>query len=77
MPKAEPNILAVLQSFVGEVDGVQVHFQKGDLVDADYEAATKWPAMFGPAQVRFSSKPAKPEPKVEQATAAPGEKRGR
>jgi predicted component of type VI protein secretion system len=57
--------VVVLQSFVGNLDGADLHFKAGDLFPADDKAAKKWPHLFGPSQ-----------PSLEQATAGPGEKRG-
>ena len=54
----------VKQSFIGNLGGGDLHFRAGDLFAADHQAVKKWPHLFGPSQ-----------PVVEQATAAPGEKR--
>jgi hypothetical protein len=67
------TILQVKTSFSATLDGGPVFFRAGELIDADHPAVKKWPQYFGPANVDHRSKP---EPKVEQATAAPGEKRG-
>ena len=56
----------VLQSFVGNVDGGDLHFHAGDLYASDHKAAKKWPHLFGPFQPAV----------IESASAAPGEKRG-
>lgn len=66
-PSAAP--LVALQSFVGRLGGADVTFKAGDQVAAGHPAAKKWPHLFGPI-ARDSG------PRVEQATAAPGEKRG-
>jgi hypothetical protein len=65
---SEPRV--VLEGFIGSVDGEERAFRTGDLVAADDPAIAKWPQFFGP-QVIGSDRPP-----VEQATAAPGEKRG-
>ena len=61
--------LIVLESFVGTVDGEERLFRIGDPVRASDPAVKKWPQFFGP--IEYFNKPL-----VEQATAAPGEKRG-
>ena len=71
MPKApEPNILRATVSFIAAIDGIDVPVKAGDLADASSAVAKKYPTLFGPAEVRFAG------PRIEQATAAPGEKRG-
>jgi hypothetical protein len=64
---AEP--LVTLESFIGIVSGDERFFRAGELVRSDDPAVKKWPARFGPARFVHDA------PKVEQATAAPGEKR--
>jgi hypothetical protein len=71
---ARDTILQAKTSFSATIDGESVFFREGDLVDADHSAVKTWPLYFGPPKVTHR---AKPEPVVEQATAAPGEKRGR
>ena len=63
--------LIVLQSFIGKVkDGDEDRvFREGENIRANDPAVKKWPAMFGEPRY-MHDKP------VEQATAAPGEKRG-
>lgn len=61
------DTLVVLDSFVGSVGDEERTFRKGDLVRSSDPAVKKWPHLFGPA--RFA------HDRVEQATAAPGEKR--
>ena len=58
--------VVVLQSFVGNLDGGDLHFHAGDLYASDHKAAKKWPHLFGPFQPAV----------IESASAAPGEKRG-
>jgi hypothetical protein len=73
MANVADSVLQARTSFTATIDGVQVAFHKGDLVDADHPAVKKWPQSFGPLKVQHRS------PKggrIEQATAAPGEKRG-
>lgn len=69
---AEPTaLLEVLTPFNGE-DGET--FKKGDPIEADHWAVKKWPHFFRPLVLRHPVK--RPAGRVEQATAAPGEKRG-
>jgi hypothetical protein len=67
MAKAEYYM--VRESFVGELDGEAVEYHKGEVVAGDDPAVRRWPESFGPLVVRSRSV-------IEQATAAPGEKRG-
>jgi len=70
MPKAPaPLIVQAATAFIARVDGQDVPVKKGDLADADSAIAKKYPSLFVPVAVRFAGR-------VEQATAAPGEKRG-
>lgn len=68
------SVLQATASFIARVGGVDVSIREGDLADADAEIVKKYPTLFGPAAVRFTAPPARG--KVEQATKAPGEKRG-
>jgi len=74
MAKAtEPrNIVVAVESFVGGIGGSDYRVTKGDMFESDDPVVKKWPALFVPLELRHSS----PTPRVEQATAAPGEKRG-
>jgi hypothetical protein len=65
---AEPQIVMALTSFVGPAALTVI---KGDLFAADDPIVKKYPTLFGPPALRRSV-----EPRIEQATAAPGEKRG-
>ena len=67
---SKPMYYTVTESLIGTLDGVDVEYHKGEVVDADDPAVRKWPHHFGPLEVRSTG------PRVEQATAAPGEKRG-
>jgi hypothetical protein len=60
--------MVVLQSFVGRVHDADVHFRQGESIDSAHPAVKKWPHFFGPTLLRHAE--------IEQATAAPGEKRG-
>lgn len=64
---ATPDALVVLESFVGNIDGEDRTFRAGDLIRSTDPAVKKWPTLFGAA--RFT------HDRIEQATAAPGEKR--
>jgi hypothetical protein len=73
MPKftAKPEgILRATTSFIARVGAEDVMVKAGDLADADSAIVKAHPALFEPAIVRFAGT------RVEQATAAPGEKRG-
>ena len=48
-----------------------IDIRKGDLFASDDPAVHKWPQHFGPVTLRSSG-----GSRIEQATAAPGEKRG-
>lgn len=74
MPRATTPSASIVQantSFVALVGRDEVPVKKGDLADADSAVAKKYPTLFEPVAVRFTG-----GPRVEQATAAPGEKRG-
>jgi len=71
---AKDDIYQVTTTFVITLDDRDVEYHVGEIVDADDPARKRVPEHFGP--VEFKHRTAKPAP-VEQATAAPGEKRGR
>jgi hypothetical protein len=64
------DVMIVLESFTGRLDGRQVTYIKGEAVAANDPAVAKWPALFGPVPLRHAK-----IAEIEQATAAPGEKR--
>jgi len=65
------ELMVVLESFTGGADGGEARFfRAGELIRASDPAVKKWPGYFGPTSSPHD------EPAVEQATAAPGEKRG-
>lgn len=66
-------ILVVKESFVGELGGQPVTYRKGEAVHPDDPAIQKWPEHFEPLTFVHPVK----RGRVEQATAAPGEKRGK
>ena len=73
MARPVESYLVAKESFVGALDGVVVEVHKGDIAAPGAPEVRRWPDKFVPLDVRFRGTPA---PVVEQATAAPGEKRG-
>lgn len=69
-PSPSPVAFVAAQSFVGNLDGRRVEFVKGEPVAAGNPAVAKWPSMFIPQEYRHER-----IERIEQATAAPGEKR--
>lgn len=65
---ATPETLTVLESFIGKVGDEERFFLAGEIIRPNDPAVKKWPDKFGPARFFHD--------RVEQATAAPGEKRG-
>jgi hypothetical protein len=65
----QPHILVVVTGF-GCALGT---FRQGELIDADHAAVRKYPDHFGPILIHHQ---VTRRAEVEQATAAPGEKRG-
>lgn len=64
------GLVSALQSFSGWIAGKRIDVHRGELFDAEHPAVHQWPGQFGPVNnVRRDT------PKVEQATAAPGEQR--
>jgi hypothetical protein len=74
MANVAETVLQVRTSFTASIGGARVDFHQGDLIDADHPAVRKWPESFGPITVQHRSPKGE---RIEQATAAPGEKRGR
>ena len=70
---AKDDIYQVTTTFVITLGGRDAEYHAGEIVDGDDPAYKRVPEHFGP--VEFKHRAAKPV--VEQATAAPGEKRGR
>lgn len=68
----QPPVVVALASFVGAVGATDISVRTGDLFGADDPIVKKFPTLFGPVKVRQSV----PTPRVETASAAPGEKRG-
>jgi len=66
---AKAAFYTVAESFIGALDGAEVEYHKGETVDADDPAFKQWPSLFVPLVLREHRR-------GEQATAAPGEKRG-
>jgi hypothetical protein len=69
---AKDDIYQVTTTFVITLDGRDVEYHVGELVDADDPALKRVPEHFGAPEFKHRSKSA---PRVEKATAAPGEKR--
>ena len=63
------EVLVVAESFIGRIGDEERFFRAGDLIRPNDPAVKKWPNLF-----RAATYPN--EARVEQATAAPGEKRG-
>ena len=73
---AKDDIYMVTTTFVITLGDRDVEYHTGEIVDADDPAYKRVPEHFGP--VEFKHRKAKPvEKPVEQATAAPGEQRGK
>lgn len=71
-----PGALVALQSFTGRLGGRLVTYSEGEPVSSSDPAVRKWPDLFGPLAIREQGEPfAVMRPRVEQATAAPGETR--
>jgi hypothetical protein len=66
---AKADFYTVTESFVGRLNGAEVEYHKGDVVPASDPAVKKMPLHFEPLVLRGHDRV------VEQATAAPGEKR--
>jgi hypothetical protein len=61
----------VKETFIAYDGNGAEEYHKGEIADADHPAVRKYPMYFEPMVARHQAKP-----EVEQATAAPGEKRG-
>jgi hypothetical protein len=71
---AKATHYTVTESFVGTLNGAEVEYHKGEVVDADDPAVKKMPLHFEELVVRGHEEHTRAT--VEQATAAPGELRG-
>jgi hypothetical protein len=67
MATAAAETLVVTDGFVANINGVDTAFRKGETIASDHPAVKKWPQFFGKQDI---------SQRIEQATAAPGEKRG-
>jgi len=65
---ATSSLLMARESFIADLDGEPFDLKEGDLIEADHPLVRKHPDLFIAPHLRF--------PRVEQATAAPGQKRG-
>jgi hypothetical protein len=76
---AKDAILQVHTAFQATVDGGLVLFSPGKLYLEDDPIVRKYPQYFRPAVINSTVKRVTepPAPVIEQATSAPGEKRGR
>lgn len=63
------NTFVVKESFVGDLGNGDILFREGEPIDGSSKAVKKWPHMFRAQPSRLD------EATIEQATAAPGEKR--
>ena len=73
--KAERTMFVATESFGGEINGRPFNAVKGrTYLYSDHPAVSKWPMFFGRLEPTFETPNS--EPRMEQATAAPGEKRG-
>lgn len=70
---AKDDIVQVTTTFVITIDGRDIEYHVGEIVDGDDPALKRVPEHFGPVEFKHRAM-AKP---VEQATAAPGEQRGK
>jgi hypothetical protein len=68
--RPSPASFVAVQSFVGDLGGRPVSFVRGEPVSSEHPAVKKWPEMFAPQVYRHDI-----IERIEQATAAPGEKR--
>ena len=73
MARTADLILQANTSFNATVGGVAVAIHEGETIDANHPLVQRYPEYFGPVVVMHR---APRTPAVEQATAAPGEKRG-
>ena len=74
--KDTPSTLVVLESFIGRLGKDERIFRKGDNIRPNDPAVKRWPRMFGPVLYASDVVGVNQEAPIEQATAAPGEKRG-
>lgn len=63
------DLVVCTTSFVGSLRGVDVACRAGELLELDDPIVKNWPSFF--------QRPEATRRSIEQATAAPGEKRGR
>lgn len=70
MPAKTSTHVEATETFSGDLDGAPIVIRKEMVISADDPVAKAFPQYFQPLSPRRS------RPEVEQATAAPGEKRG-
>lgn len=73
MARTADLILQANTSFNATVGGVAVAIHEGETIDADHPLAQRYPEYFQSVKVMHRTPRT---PVIEQATAAPGEKRG-
>jgi hypothetical protein len=66
------ELVQAREHLTGGLGGKIVEVRIGDLAESNAAVVKQWPSIWVPLKVRFRA-----EPVVEQATAAPGEKRAR
>jgi hypothetical protein len=66
------ELLQARESLTGGLGGIMVEVRAGDLAEPNAAVVKQWPSIWVPLTVRFRA-----EPVIEEATAAPGQKRGR
>jgi hypothetical protein len=76
MAKDLAALVVATTSFDTVLKGVSVNVRQGELLEADDSIVSHFPQFFGPPKVRARSGTPVDQAPVEQATAAPGEKRG-
>ncbi len=74
MPTKNQSIYVVKDGFVGDYGKGSQPFPAGERFTADHPAVKKWPQLFRAEISNGQAEQASEH--VEQATAAPGEKRG-
>jgi hypothetical protein len=67
MANRDDETLVVLEGFIGRIGNEDRFFRTGEIIRPTDPAVKKWPDKFGPARFFHD--------RVEQATAAPGERR--
>ena len=74
---AKDDIYQVTTTFVITLGDRDVEYHAGEIVDGDDPAYKRVPEHFGPVEFKHRKADKPVEKPVEQATAAPGEQRGK